>query len=179
MLKFTTADRLKQIMDLRGLRQIDIVRLCEPYCKMHKVKMGRNAISQYVSGKVEPRQNALYILGQALNVSEAWLMGVDVPMEREPHSPSKPSFPTLLPTENTVQITRRTGIQNQYFLSDEQIELVEGMIKQMPSAPLYGEIAAQGAKLNRAYDIEDEITKNQKNARVCGRKILDNQQTAQ
>ena len=82
MLKFTTADRLKQIMNLRDLRQIDIVRLCEPYCKTHKVKMGRNAISQYVAGKVEPRQNALYILGQALNVSEAWLMGCDVPMER-------------------------------------------------------------------------------------------------
>ena len=81
--KFTTADRLKQIMDLRELRQIDIVHLCEPYCKTHKVKMGRNAISQYVAGKVEPRQNALYILGQALNVSEAWLMGFDVPMERD------------------------------------------------------------------------------------------------
>ncbi len=82
MLKFSTADRLKQIMNLRELRQIDIVRLCEPYCKMYKVKLGRNAISQYVAGKVEPRQNALYILGQALNVSEAWLMGCDVPMER-------------------------------------------------------------------------------------------------
>lgn len=88
MLKFTTADRLKQLMDLRGLRQIDIVRLCEPYCKMHKVKMGRNALSQYVAGKVEPRQNALYILGQALNVSEAWLMGFDVPMERKPKKAS-------------------------------------------------------------------------------------------
>ena len=85
MLKFTTADRLKQLMDLRGLRQIDVVHLCEPYCKIHKVKMGRNAISQYVSGKVIPRQNALYILGQALNVSEAWLMGADVPMEKDPH----------------------------------------------------------------------------------------------
>lgn len=82
MLKFSTADRLKQLMNLRELRQIDIVRLCEPYCKMYKVKLGRNAISQYVAGKVEPRQNALYILGQALNVSEAWLMGCDVPMER-------------------------------------------------------------------------------------------------
>ena len=82
MRPYTTAQRLQQLMILRDLRQIDIVRLCEPFCKMHKVKMGRNSISQYVSGKVEPRQNALYILGQALNVSEAWLMGFDVPMER-------------------------------------------------------------------------------------------------
>lgn len=82
MPKYTTSERLKQIMNLRNLKQIDIVRLAEPYCKIYKVKMGRNAVSQYVSGKVLPRQNALFILGQALNVSEAWLMGFDVPMER-------------------------------------------------------------------------------------------------
>lgn len=42
--------------------------------------MGRNDISQYVSGKVEPSQWKLTILAKALNVSEVWLMGYDVPI---------------------------------------------------------------------------------------------------
>ena len=45
--------------------------------------MGSNDLSQYVTGKIEPGQFKLIVLGQALGVSEAWLMGFDVPRDRE------------------------------------------------------------------------------------------------
>lgn len=48
--------------------------------------MNKSDISQYVSGKVEPSQEKLVILGMALNVSEAWLMGFDVSPERKDRS---------------------------------------------------------------------------------------------
>lgn len=76
----STSERLKQILSERKLKQVDILRLAEPYCKQYEVKLNRNDLSQYVNGKVEPGQTKLYILGQALQVSEAWLMGYDVPM---------------------------------------------------------------------------------------------------
>lgn len=82
----TTSNRLKEIMRERGLKQIDIVKLCEPYCKKYNIKMGRNDVSQYVSGKYEPKQDKLTILGMALNVNEVWLMGFDVPKERKDES---------------------------------------------------------------------------------------------
>lgn len=44
--------------------------------------MNKSDLSQYCSGKTEPNQDKLYVLGAALNVNEAWLMGFDVPMER-------------------------------------------------------------------------------------------------
>lgn len=78
----TTADRLKQLMSARDLKQADIVRAVEPFCKKYNIKLGKSIMSQYVSGKTEPGQEKLTILGLALNVSEAWLMGYDVPMER-------------------------------------------------------------------------------------------------
>lgn len=78
----TTSQRLKQILSERNLKQIDVVRLAEPYCRRFRQKLGRNDLSQFVSGKVSPGQWKLTILGLALNVSEAWLMGYDVPMER-------------------------------------------------------------------------------------------------
>ena len=81
-----TSMRLKKIMSDRNLRQIDILELCKPYCQKYQIKLGRNDLSQYVSGKVEPGQRKLTILGLALNVSEAWLMGFDVPMERDSYN---------------------------------------------------------------------------------------------
>lgn len=66
----------------RNLKQVDILKLTLPYCKKHGVKMNKSDISQYVSGKVEPNQDKLFVLSNALNVNEAWLMGYDAPMER-------------------------------------------------------------------------------------------------
>lgn len=84
MKESTTALRLKQIMDLNHLRQVDILRAAEPYCDKFGIKLNKNDLSQYVSGKTSPGQDKLTILGLALNVSEAWLMGYDVSMERNP-----------------------------------------------------------------------------------------------
>lgn len=78
-----TSTRLKRIMSERNLRQTDILRMAQPYCEKYKIKMGKSDLSQFVNGKVVPGQWKLTILGLALNVSEAWLMGFDVPMERE------------------------------------------------------------------------------------------------
>ena len=86
MKKSNTSNRLKQLMDERNLKQIDILKLTLPYCEQYEVKMNKSDISQYVSGKVEPNQNKLFVLSIALNVNEAWLMGYDVPMERVEHN---------------------------------------------------------------------------------------------
>ena len=82
MKKENTSTRLKKIMSERNLRQVDILNSTRPYCEKYGVKMNKSDISQYCSGKTEPNQDKLFVLGMALNVSEAWLMGYDVPMER-------------------------------------------------------------------------------------------------
>lgn len=79
----STSERLKQIMNERSLRQVDILEAAKPFCEKYGVKLAKNDLSQYVSGKVEPRQEKLTILGLALNVSETWLMGYDVRRERD------------------------------------------------------------------------------------------------
>lgn len=84
MERTTTAARLRQIMDERGLRQVDLLRLVRPFSVQYNVPMYKQNISLYLSGKVEPAQDKLFILGRALNVSEAWLMGFDVPRDRAP-----------------------------------------------------------------------------------------------
>ena len=80
--KSTTAQRLRQIMAERNLKQSDILELAVPYCKKYGVKLNKSDLSQFVNGKVVPGQWKLTILGLALGVNEAWLMGLDVSPER-------------------------------------------------------------------------------------------------
>lgn len=65
-IKKTTAERLKEVMDARGLRQSDLVEL---------TGLGKSAISQYLSGKVTPKQDKIFRLAKAINVSPEWLLG--------------------------------------------------------------------------------------------------------
>lgn len=82
-MKETTSSRLKRLMSERNLRQVDILEKAAPFCSKYGVKLNKSDLSQYITGKVAPGQDKLSVLGHALNVSEAWLMGYDVPMERE------------------------------------------------------------------------------------------------
>lgn len=95
-----TSTRLKSIMKSRGLRQVDILELTEPLCKKYGIKMNKSDISQYVSGKVEPSQEKLVILGMALGVNEAWLMGFDVPCYRNNSSSNTPVLEKQITNRN-------------------------------------------------------------------------------
>ena len=115
-----TAERLKKIMAERGLRQVDVLQAAEPFCKKYNVRLAKNDLSQYVSGKVEPGQEKLTMLGLALNVSEAWLMGYDVPMEREKKSPTAKN---ISPIPEFVQKPRLGAIAcGRPILAEQNIE---------------------------------------------------------
>lgn len=83
----TVASRLNQIMRMRNLRQKDIIDLAKPFCQQPGIKITKSDMSQFVNGKSTPGQWKLAILARALDVSEAWLMGFDVPMERPNSAP--------------------------------------------------------------------------------------------
>ena len=70
----TFTERLKEAMALRGLKQADLMRM---------TGLSKQQMSQYVRGQFVPKIPALYKLTEALDVNEVWLMGYDVPMERD------------------------------------------------------------------------------------------------
>lgn len=69
----TTPERLREAMTITGKKQADLVR---------ETGIDKGSISNYLSGRYEPKQEAIYKLAIALNVSEMWLWGYDTPMER-------------------------------------------------------------------------------------------------
>lgn len=78
-----TSVRLKQAMDEKGMRQVDLLEAVKPYCKRYGVNISKGQLSQYLAGRNEPGQTRIFILALALDVSEAWLMGLDHPKERK------------------------------------------------------------------------------------------------
>lgn len=69
----TTPERLREAMHEVGKKQIDLA---------NETGLSHSTISRYLSGQVEPRQEAIIKLAKALNVSEWWLWGYNVPMTR-------------------------------------------------------------------------------------------------
>ena len=69
------ANRMKSAMSNLKISQAELVK---------RTGIGKSSISTYLTGEYEPKQKNLYKIASALNVNEAWLMGLNVPMERKP-----------------------------------------------------------------------------------------------
>ena len=66
--------RIAEALKIKGMKQAEL-------CKLANVP--KSSLSLYLSGAYDPKQDRVYDMAKVLNVSEAWLMGYDVPMERQ------------------------------------------------------------------------------------------------
>ena len=72
--------RLEQAMTIRRMKQSEL-------CKQADIP--KSSLSLYLRGAYEPKQDRLYKMANVLHVSEVWLMGYDVPMERQKSIPDE------------------------------------------------------------------------------------------
>ncbi|MBO5968979.1 MAG: helix-turn-helix domain-containing protein [Clostridia bacterium] len=111
-------DRLTEALKIRGMKAIDL---------SEKLDISRGTISYYMSGKSSPKADRLNLISQALNVSEAWLLGYDVPMERTTEQKKN---------DNIVRFVAQMRKENNFYnivselaeLPPEQYAVVEAMI---------------------------------------------------
>ena len=76
--------RIAKALAIRNVRQADL-------CQMTNIP--KSSLSLYLKDAYEPKQDRIFLIAKALRVSEAWLMGYDVPMEKEKeNSPSEPQL---------------------------------------------------------------------------------------
>ena len=73
----TCGKRIEIALEIRNMKQCDL-------CKLANVP--KSSLSLYLKGAYEPKQDRIYSMARVLDVDETWLMGYDVPMEKE-HSP--------------------------------------------------------------------------------------------
>ena len=73
-MKDTFQNRLKEALKIRNMKPVEL---------SEKTGLSESLISKYLSGKAIARQNKLFKLAVALDVSEAWLIGYENRMVRE------------------------------------------------------------------------------------------------
>lgn len=78
----TCAHRIADALAIRRMKQSELCILAD---------VPKSSLSLYLSGAYEPKQDRLYDMAKALRVDEAWLMGYDVPMEKE-KTPEEPAL---------------------------------------------------------------------------------------
>lgn len=105
----TFSNRLKIAIVKKGMRQIEL---------SEKTHIPKSAINQYLRGRFEPKQDRLSDIASVLEVSEAWLMGFDVPMQE--------------PTDKTEQTENELDnelIERLLNLSDDEFKIVDGFVQ--------------------------------------------------
>lgn len=109
------SDRIAQALNIRGMKQSEL-------CKLAKVP--KSSLSLYLCGAYEPKQNRVYDMARVLNVSEAWLMGYDVPMERQEQI--SPEETTLTEREKKLLDLFRSLPEDKQTLALQMIQVALG-----------------------------------------------------
>lgn len=112
-------NRIEEALNMRNMKQID---LCE------KTGLRKSSVNGWIKQNWQPKQNALYLMAKALNVSEMWLAGYDVPMERSAQR---------IESERLQELAQELTSNKKYLnimslivqLDDSQLSTVEMMLK--------------------------------------------------
>jgi transcriptional regulator with XRE-family HTH domain len=106
---------MREAMKATGKRQVDLVR---------ETGIDKGSISNYLYGRYEPKQEAVYKLALALNVDEMWLWGYDVPSERkaEEKIPEEKEKPTVI--DDGLSDDLRELIMHLKTLPEDKIQML-------------------------------------------------------
>lgn len=166
-------NRLSLALSIRGMSPIEL---------SNKTGIKKASISQYMSGYAKPKNDRIYLIAKALDISETWLLGYDVPMERDREP--EDTFLKQLSDKYRDLLLNYHSLDNQgketvqYIINNElkrvhrQLELenkVVGLTEKKLQIPTriwayYGKIAAAGTSVEfsdmiagtREYPITDE-----------------------
>ena len=110
------ATRIKKALSIRNMKQSE---LCE------KTNIPKSALSEYISGAYEPKQDRVFILAQALNVDPVWLMGFDVPMEKEDKKISSDELALTEGEKALIKLLRRVPVSEQPIVIEKILSALD------------------------------------------------------
>lgn len=114
-------NRIAEALSLRGMKQVE---LCE------KTGLKKASVNGWIKQNWQPKQDSLYKMAKALDVSEMWLAGYDVPMERT-REQSKVDELTVLINEMQNNDRVKNLFINISRLSSDQFNTIESMVNEL------------------------------------------------
>lgn len=125
----TFKNRLNEAMSIRNIKQVDLAEMSG---------LSKSRINHYVNGLYEAKQDAVYLIAKALNVSESWLMGYSVEMEpNQNYDTDKNGDKDALVKENKGDYEFKTlaaHISDEIGLSEEMALTVIDIAKKLRDA---------------------------------------------
>lgn len=121
MTAYYRKNRIKEALSARGLKQVE---LCE------KTGIKKSALNSWISQRWQPKQESLYKMAKALDVSEMWLAGYDVPMERPEQQKKNDDLAQLIlevkEDDELIELLRAIST-----LGPEQRNMIKGMVNEL------------------------------------------------
>ena len=71
--KYERNNRIREALEIRGMKQVELA---------EKTGLHKASINSWISQKWQPKSTPIMAMAKVLCVSEMWLAGYDVPMER-------------------------------------------------------------------------------------------------
>ncbi len=114
-------NRIEEALRLRGVKQVELV---------EKTGIKKASINHWIKQRYQPKQDSVYKMARALDVSELWLAGYDVPMERAPEQIKADKLATLIhqlrANDNLIRLMTYA-----VKLNDKQLIIIESMMKEL------------------------------------------------
>ena len=116
--KVDLKDRLREALNDAGMKPIEL---------SDRTGIPKSMISYYLNGKTKPKADRIYNISVALNVSEAWLLGYNVPKARTPENKKNDQLAKLI-----VRMRQDPVFYNIVDMLDqvtpEQLENIGGLV---------------------------------------------------
>lgn len=112
----TFKNRLSKILNDRNIKQTTIVK---------NTNISHSQLSHWLSGDYKPKQESIYIIANFLNINPAWLMGYNVPMDKE-----EEYYETLA---RDYMCESSQILQERFDLTDDQLKNVLNYIEFLKS----------------------------------------------
>lgn len=119
--QYKRENRIAEALSIRGWKQVDLV---------ERTGIAKASINGWVKQNWQPRQKALMKMAQVLDVSEMWLAGYDVPMER-PTAQKKSDELTQLIFEIKEHEDLKDLFTSICSLNTEQRKTIESMVNEL------------------------------------------------
>ena len=148
------ADRLKEALNNKNMKQIDLVR-----CAQEKgVKLGKSHVSQYLSGKTIPRAEILHFIAETLQVEESWLLDENVRTVGKRTEGTKEKTVNVEPKEKMIKKAEDPEKKN---LESQETE--ESTVREFKKS----------SKLNNVlYDVRGPVVEEASRMEAAGTQVL-------
>lgn len=121
MTEYKRENRIAEALSIKGWKQVDLV---------ERTGIAKASINAWVKQNWQPKQKSLMKMAQVLGVSEMWLAGYDVPMERPVAQIKNDELVQLITEIRKNNDLQRlcTAICN---LTPDQFKTIESMVNEL------------------------------------------------